>query len=56
MVATAGPASPAARCLNRIDEIRDDYGAPENEPRHPDLESGQPWPIMRPDPEEEGAG
>ena len=36
----------AARCLNMIDEIRDDYGTPPSEPRHPDLASGLPWPII----------
>ena len=36
---------PAARCLSLIDEFRDDYGAPESEPRHPDLASCKPWPI-----------
>jgi hypothetical protein len=35
----------AARCLNQIDEIRDEYGTPESEPRHPDLASGKFWPI-----------
>jgi hypothetical protein len=39
------PSDAAARCLNVIDEIRDEYGAPETEPRHPDLKSGKPWPI-----------
>jgi hypothetical protein len=32
---------PAARCLNNIDKIRDHYGAPESEPRHPNLASGR---------------
>ena len=36
----------AARCLNQIDEIRDEYGAPDSEPRHPDLASGKRWPVM----------
>ncbi len=36
----------AARCLNQIDEIRDEYGAPDSEPRHPDLASGNRWPVM----------
>ena len=30
--------------------FRDEYGAPENEPRHPDLGSGRPWPILAPEP------
>jgi len=41
----------AARWLNQIDAIRDEYGTPEAEPRHPDLASGKPWPIMTPDPD-----
>jgi hypothetical protein len=40
-------ASLAKECLNAIDELRDEHGAPESEPRHPDIESGQPWPIVR---------
>jgi alkylhydroperoxidase/carboxymuconolactone decarboxylase family protein YurZ len=46
-----GPMDVAARCLNRIDKIRDEYGTPDFEPRHPDLASGKPWPIMMPDPD-----
>jgi len=34
----------AARCLKQIDEIRDEYGTPDSEPRHPDIHSGLPWP------------
>ena len=45
-----GDDDPASRCLNAIDEFRDEYGAPENEPRHPDLRSGRPWPILAPEP------
>jgi hypothetical protein len=41
---------PAARCLNYIDKLRDKYGAPETEPRHPDLASGRAWPIVTSDP------
>ena len=39
----------AARVLREIDRVRDENGAPEDEPRHPDLASGKPWPIMTPD-------
>ena len=35
----------AAACLATIDELRDDYGRAESEPRHPDIESGRPWPA-----------
>ena len=45
-----GPADAAARWLRQIDSIRDEHGMPEAEPRHPDLASGKPWPIMQPDP------
>jgi hypothetical protein len=31
--------------------IRDEHGMPEAEPRHPDLASGKPWPIIQPDPD-----
>lgn len=41
-----GRTDAAARCLNQIDEIRDEYGAPDSEPRHPDLASGKRWPVM----------
>lgn len=43
-----GPADSAARCLRLIDSLRDEYGVPDTEPRHPDLGSGRPWPILRP--------
>jgi hypothetical protein len=39
-------ASLAKECLNAIDELRDEHGAPESEPRHPDIASGRPWPIV----------
>lgn len=45
-----GPADAAARCLNIIDAIRDEHGLPMSEPRHPDIASEKPWPIMTPDP------
>jgi hypothetical protein len=45
-----GPEDAAARCLTAIDLIRDERGVPMTEPRHPDLASGKPWPIMTPDP------
>ncbi|MDQ8698136.1 ATP-binding protein [Hyphomicrobium sp. LHD-15] len=34
----------AKRCLTYIDEIRDDQGRPDSEPRHPEIELGAPWP------------
>ena len=51
MTTDGGPKDVASRWLSDIDIIRDEYGLPEGEPRHPDLASGKPWPIMTPDPE-----
>lgn len=51
MTVDGGPTDVAARCLNDIDRIRDQHGVPEDEPRHPDLASGKPWPIMTADPD-----
>jgi hypothetical protein len=34
----------AAGCLEAIDKLRDHYGSPESEPRHPDIASSRPWP------------
>ncbi|WP_082476551.1 NACHT domain-containing protein [Methylobacterium sp. Leaf99] len=50
MTTDGGPSDHAARHLNYIDSARDEHGRPETEPRHPDLASVKPWPIMRPDP------
>src|SRR5690606_5217555 len=36
----------ARQCLALIDGMRDDYGYPESEARHPDIRSGQPWPLL----------
>jgi hypothetical protein len=35
----------AKECLIAIDEIRDEYGPAESEPRHPDIDSGRQWPV-----------
>lgn len=51
MTTDGGPTDAAARCLTQIDKIRDSYGTPEFEPRHPDLASGKLWPIMTADSE-----
>lgn len=48
MTTDGGPTDAAARCLRHIDELRDEYGMPDSEPRHPDLASGRPWPILMP--------
>jgi hypothetical protein len=29
-----------------VDEIRDDYGQPVEEPRHPNILTGKPWPAV----------
>lgn len=36
----------ASECLRAIDEMRDDYGDVESEPRHPDIATGVPWPLL----------
>lgn len=36
-----------ARYLRKIDDIRDIYGLPEGEPRHPDFASGVRWPLLK---------
>jgi hypothetical protein len=36
----------AERCLVAIDKLRDAYGRIDDEPRHPDIASGQPWPLV----------
>jgi hypothetical protein len=56
MTTDGGPTDAAARYLNQIDKIRDDYGTSESEPRHPDLASGKAWPIMTPDPDASETG
>lgn len=56
MTGSGGKDDPAARCLNLIDKLRDVYGAPESEPRHPHLASGRPWPILTHDPDAEDGG
>lgn len=56
MTADGGPSDSAARVLREIDRVRDESGAPEGEPRHPDLASGKRWPILVPDPDAEDGG
>ena len=46
MVKSGAARDAAARCLRHIDRLRDDYGSPDEEPRHPDLASGKHWPIL----------
>jgi hypothetical protein len=56
MTTDGGRHDAAARVLREIDRVRDENGAPEEEPRHPDLASGKPWPILVPDPDAEDGG
>ena len=46
MARDGGPNDIAARYLNQIDELRDQLGTSDFEPRHPDLVSGKAWPIL----------
>jgi hypothetical protein len=34
----------AEACLITIEELRDEHGRIDDEPRHPDIDSGRPWP------------
>ncbi len=51
MTTDGGSEDSAARVLREIDRIRDWSGVPEDEPRHPDISSGRPWPILISDPD-----
>jgi len=42
----ASKAKLAKECLTAVDELRDEYGPPESEPRHPDIGSARPWPVV----------
>jgi hypothetical protein len=37
----------ADECLVATDKLRDAYGRIDDVPRHPDIASGQPWPLLR---------
>jgi hypothetical protein len=56
MTTDGGPRDSAARVLREIDRVRDEDGGPEDEPRHPDLASAKPWPILVPAPDAEDGG
>ena len=46
MTAADSPAALlASACLDTIGAIRDEYGAPKDECRHPDIASDRPWPL-----------
>ena len=36
----------ATECMSAIDEIRDDFGRVDAEPRHPDIATGVPRPLI----------
>jgi hypothetical protein len=50
LLASPPDASLAEACLLQIDQLRDDYGQAEFEPRHPDVESNRPWPTAADEP------
>lgn len=37
----------AEACLVEIEELRDEHGRVDDEPRHPDISTGQSWPTVR---------
>lgn len=46
LMADARQAALAQQCLEAIDRLRDEYGRAPGEPRHPDIGSGKPWPLL----------
>jgi hypothetical protein len=47
LAVAGGPQSSLAEsCLVAIDELRDEHGRVDEEPRHPDIASGRAWPIL----------
>jgi hypothetical protein len=44
MQAGGAEADLAEVCLNKIEKLRDEHGRISDEPRHPDIASGSPWP------------
>jgi hypothetical protein len=47
LIAAGRPeAAIAEACLAAIDRLRDEHGRPQEEPRHPDIRSGRPWPVV----------
>ena len=44
MVANNEQSALAEACLIKIEKLRDRHGRIEGEPRHPDIDSGRPWP------------
>ena len=46
MTTDGEPNDIAARYLAEIDKMRDSYGVPLSEPRHPDIVSGKAWPLI----------
>jgi len=54
LTGSAAEASVAKACLIKIDELRDEYGRIDSEPRHPDITSGLPWPLVEEQSEQKG--
>jgi hypothetical protein len=46
VLAKGAQAALAERCLVEIDELYDWHGRIDDEPRHPGIASGEPWPLM----------
>lgn len=44
VLANSAESALAIASLNEIEELRDEHGRVNDEPRHPDIDSGQPWP------------
>lgn len=44
MMADPGLRDIAKSCLEEIDQLRDEYGRVNDEPRHPNIAAGRPWP------------
>jgi len=45
LAGTPQEAALAEACLTAIDRLRDEHGSVASEPRHPDIDSGRPWPL-----------
>ena len=45
LLTSPAEASMAEACLSQIDQLRDEHGQAEFEPRHPDVETDRAWPT-----------
>ena len=55
LAANDARASLAKQCLIAIEEHRDEHGRVDGEPRHPDITTGQSWPLEADEPLSEAA-